>query len=225
MSKIRVLVADDHAVLRSGLKLLINSQKDMQVVGEAGSHDEALQKTRELRPDILILDLTMPGGTGAWVIGTLANECPTTRVVVLTMHDDAAYFRVVMAAGAFGYVAKKSADTELLDAIRCVAKGRIYTQVQLAAASDRPPVEMGATPTGATNLLESLSEREREVLVLVAQGNTNQAVADKLVLSVKTVESYRARLMSKLGLRNRAELTQLAIESGLLGPGGSGAVD
>lgn len=217
MSKIRVVVADDHAVLRSGLKLLINSQKDMQVVGEAGSHDEALQKTRETKPDVLILDLTMPGGSGAWVIGTLANECPATRVVVLTMHDDAAYFRVAMAAGAFGYVVKRSADTELLDAIRSVAKGRIYTHIDLAAASDRPPVTASASSKRESNLLETLSEREREVLVLVAQGHTNQAIADKLFLSVKTVESYRARLMSKLDLHNRAELTQLAIESGMLG--------
>ena len=143
MAKIRVLVADDHAVLRSGLKLLINSQADMQVIGEAGSHDEALKKSRELKPDVVVLDMTMPGGTGVQVIGTLASECPATRVVVLTMHDDATYFRLAMAAGAFGYVTKKSADTELLDAIRCVAKGRTYTQIQLAADSNRPPVAIG----------------------------------------------------------------------------------
>jgi two-component system response regulator NreC len=221
MAKIRVLVADDHAVLRSGLKLLINSQADMQVIGEAGSHDEALKKCRELKPDVVVLDMTMPGGTGVQVIGTLASELPATRVVVLTMHDDATYFRLAMAAGAFGYVTKKSADTELLDAIRCVAKGRTYTQIQLAADSNRPPVAIGTLQKREANLLESLSDREREVLILVAQGHTNQAVADRLDISVKTIESYRARLMSKLGLHNRAELTQLAIESGLLASGSS----
>jgi DNA-binding NarL/FixJ family response regulator len=221
MAKIRVLVADDHAVLRGGLKLLINSQADMQVVGEAGSHDEALTQSRELKPDILVLDMTMPGGTGVQVIGTLARECPATRVVVLTMHDDATYFRLAMAAGALGYVTKKSADTELLDAIRCVAKGKTYTQIQLAADSNRPPVAMGSLQKREAALLESLSDREREVLILVAQGHTNQAIADKLDISVKTIESYRARLMSKLGLHNRAELTQLAIESGLLAAGNS----
>lgn len=222
MAKIRVLVADDHAVLRSGLKLLINSQADMQVVGEAGSFDDALQKSRELKPDVLTLDLTMPGGTATKVLEALSRECPMTRVVVLTMHDDAAYFRVAMAAGAFGYVVKQSADTELLDAIRCVARGRIYAQVQLAAASDRSSV-MPGSPERPTNLIATLSDREREVLTMIAQGHTNQAVAERLDLSVKTVESYRARLMTKLGLHNRAELTQLALEAGLLA--GSGGQD
>lgn len=219
MAKTRVVVADDHAVLRSGLKLLINSQADMEVVGEAGSHDEALTKSRELKPDIVVLDMTMPGGSGVQVIGTLVRECPATHVVVLTMHDDATYFRLAMAAGALGYVTKQSADTELLDAIRCVAKGKIYTQIQLAAVSNRPPVAVGALRKREAALLESLSDREREVLILVAQGHTNQAIADKLDISVKTIESYRARLMSKLKLHNRAELTQLAMESGLLASG------
>ncbi|WP_254510262.1 response regulator [Anatilimnocola floriformis] len=222
MARTRIIVADDHAVLRSGLKLLINSQPDMQIVGEAGSHDEALRKARELKPDVMTLDLTMPGGTGVHVIESLSRECPQTRVVVLTMHDDAAYFRVAMAAGAFGYVVKQSADTELLDAIRCVARGKIYTQVLLAAASDRPAIAP-APPNGPTSLIDTLSEREREVLTMVAQGHTNQAIADRLDLSVKTVESYRARLMTKLGLHNRAELTQLAMEAGLLA--GSGGQD
>jgi DNA-binding NarL/FixJ family response regulator len=180
-----------------------------------------LRKARELKPDVLTLDMTMPGGTGVGVIQKLVRECPATRVVVLTMHDDAAYFRVAMAAGASGYVVKQSADTELLDAIRCVAKGKIYTHVELAASSDRPRAAATTLAKRETNLLGTLSEREREVLILVAQGHTNQAIADRLDLSVKTVESYRARLMSKLGLHNRAELTQLAVESGLLLTGSS----
>ncbi len=216
MPKIRVLLADDHAVLRSGLKLLINLQSDMQVIGEAGAHDEALAKSRELKPDVLVLDMAMPGGTGVQVISALVRECPGTRVVVLTMHDDLAYFRLAMAAGAFGYVIKKSADTELLEAIRCVATGKTYAQAQLAADTCRAAVTHGELRTREIPLLDLLSEREREVLILVSQGHTNQAVADKLDVSVKTIESYRARLMSKLGLQNRAELTRLAIDSGLL---------
>ncbi len=204
MPKIRVLLADDHAVLRSGLKLLIDLQSDMQVIGEAGTHDEALSKSRELKPDVVVLDMTMPGGTGVQVIGTLACECPQTRVVVLTMHDDVAYFRLAMAAGAFGYVTKKSADTELLEAIRCVAKGKTYAQAQLVADSNHAPVAVGASANRKATRLDSLSDREHEVLVLVAQGHTNQAVADQLEVSVKTVESDRARLMTKLGLQNCA---------------------
>lgn len=220
MAKIRVLVADDHAVLRSGLKLLINSQADMQVVGEADSHSEALKKARELKPDVMTLDMTMPDGTAVGVIESACRELPSTKIVVLTMHDDPAYFRVAMAAGAAGYVVKKSADTALLDAIRSVAKGLIYTQVELASASNLAPVVTRSASTDDANLIGTLSEREREVLVMVAQGHTNQAVADHLGLSVKTVESYRSRLMAKLGLRNRAELTQLAMETGLLNSGG-----
>lgn len=216
MAKIRVLIADDHALLRSGMKLLINAQPDMQVIGEAGSHDEALRKSRELKPDVLTLDLTMPGGGAAKVMEALSRENPaTTRVIVLTMHDDPAYFRVAMAAGASGYVVKQSADSELLDAIRSVAKGKMYTQVKLADAVGPSPIMPGGNK-GPTSLISTLSEREREVLTMVAQGHTNQAVADRLDLSVKTVESYRARLMTKLGLHNRAELTQLAMEAGLL---------
>lgn len=220
MAKIRVFIADDHAVLRSGMKLLINAQPDMQVIGEAGSHDEALCKSRELKPDVLTLDLTMPGGGGTQVMEALSRESPTvTRVVVLTMHDDPAYFRVAMAAGASGYVIKQSADSELLDAIRSVAKGKMYTQVKLADSAAAPP-QMAGSYKGPANLISTLSEREREVLTMVAQGHTNQAVADRLDLSVKTVESYRARLMTKLGLHNRAELTQLAMEAGLLASSG-----
>lgn len=212
MSKIRILLADDHAVLRAGLRLLINTQRDMEVVAEAASHQEALSKSREFTPDVVTLDLSMPGGAGPAVIKALSQELPQTRVLVLTMHDDPAYFRTAMAAGAYGYVVKKAADSELLDAIRYVARGRVYSNAELlgAAQTARPSAPSRKSP------LESLSEREREVLVFVAQGHTNQAIADRLQLSVKTIESYRARLMTKLGLQNRAELTQLAIDCGLL---------
>jgi DNA-binding NarL/FixJ family response regulator len=215
MSKTRVLVADDHAVLRTGLRLLINTQRDMEVVGEAADHQQALSKARELKPDVVTLDLSMPGGTGAMVIKTLVEQLPQTRVLVLTMHDDPAYFRVAMAAGALGYVVKKAADSELLDAIRCVARGRVFAHAELS--SDNRVAQSTTQP--AESPLNTLSDREREVLVLIAQGHTNQAIADRLELSVKTVESYRARLMSKLCLRSRAELTQLAIATGLLTSG------
>jgi two-component system response regulator NreC len=216
MSKIRVLVADDHAVLRAGLRLLINMQSDLEVVGEAGDHRQALEQARTLLPDVLTLDMSMPAGNGIQVIQTLARECPSVRVLVLTMHDDPAYFRMALASGAVGYVCKKAADTELLTAIRHVARGKIYTQLELSADGSAPMLPEVTSSAGSP--LEQLSEREREVLQFLAQGFTNQAIADRFILSVKTVESYRARLLTKLRMHSRAELTKFALESGLLQP-------
>lgn len=216
MSTIRVLVADDHAVLRAGLRLLINTQPDMEVVGEAGDHRQALEMARKLQPNVLTLDMSMPAGNGIQVIQTLAREFPSIRVLVLTMHDDPAYFRMALASGAVGYVCKKAADTELLTAIRSVAQGRVYTQLELSA--DNSAQLAPTLARSARSPLEQLSEREQEVLQFLAQGFTNQAIADRLRLSVKTVESYRARLLTKLRMKSRAELTQFAIESGLLQP-------
>lgn len=207
---IQVHIADDHAVLRAGLRLLIESQADMKVVGESGDAAETLKRLAESAPDVLTLDLTMPGGGGVPLLKRLTTEMPRLRVVVLTMHDEPEYFRSAMAAGAAGYVVKKSADTELLSAIRTVAQGRTYTNVELVGGVER------AMTDDYFKSLDELSQREREVLEFVAQGHTNQAIADRLSLSVKTVESYRARLMTKLGLQSRADLMQFALESGLL---------
>ena len=214
MPKIRVLVADDHAVLRSGLRLLINTQADMEVVGEAGTFAETISAVRKTQPEVISLDLEMPGGTGVKLIETLAHDFPQTRILVLTMHHDPAYFRMALAAGAAGFVMKKSADSELLTAIRTVAKGRSFAQIELDSGPlPSPPGDKSAAATA----MGSLSEREREVFEMVAHGHTSRAIADKLFLSAKTVESYRARLMVKLGLQNRVELTQFALDLGLLG--------
>ncbi|MBL8817100.1 MAG: response regulator transcription factor [Planctomyces sp.] len=215
MSEIRVLIADDHAVLRSGLRLLINTQPDMKVVGEAGDFAETRQQIRSLAPDVVTLDLSMPGGDPVRVIEELTRELPTTRILILTMHDDASMFRAVFAAGAAGYIVKSSADTELLNAIRAVAVGRSFVSLpgnSVPSAVESSPV----LEPFEQRALQSLSKRELEVLTLVAQGHTNQAIANRLYLSVKTVESYRSRLMTKLELRNRAELTQFAMKTGLL---------
>lgn len=208
--RIRIHIADDHAVLRAGLRLLIQSQVDMEVVGESGNADQTLEQLSKSPPDVLTLDLSMPGGGGIELLKKLTAAFPALRVVVLTMHDEPEYFRAAMAGGAAGYVVKKSADTELLSAIRTVAQGRTYTNCELSQDNAK------SLSKSRINQLKELSQREREVLQFVAQGHTNQAIADRLSLSVKTVESYRARLMTKLSLHSRADLMQFALESGLL---------
>lgn len=214
---ISVLIADDHALMRAGLRLLLATQPDIAVVGECGTHAEVLDTLRSAAPgvDVVTLDLTMPGGPPAALIEDVVRLCPGTRVLVVTMHDDPSYARMALAAGAAGYVVKSAADRELLQALRAVAAGGTHRGIagEPARDADRRPAPIGQTP------LDTLSEREREVLVLVAQGHTSQQIADRLFLSVKTIESYRSRLMTKLGLSGRAELTRFAIDAGLLAGG------
>jgi DNA-binding NarL/FixJ family response regulator len=215
MARIRVFVVDDHAVLRAGLRMLINAQKDMQVVGEAANAREAHTQIEQTAPDVVTLDLSMPGGSGLKLVEQIHAHCPKSRVLILTMHDDAAYCRAALAAGACGYVVKTAADTQLLTAIRAVAEGHLFVDPSTADASGVGPavVEVPALRCGP-----ALSTREQEVLVLLAQGLTNQAVADRLFLSVKTIETYRTRITEKLGLRTRADIFRYAVEVGLLGP-------
>jgi two-component system response regulator NreC len=217
MDEIQVLIADDHAVLRSGLKLLINTQSDMKVIGEAGDFRTTREKSVELHPDVVTLDLSMPGGDSISVIEDLTKHLPETRLLILTMHDDASMLRAAFAAGAAGYIVKSAADTELLTAIRAVAAGRSF--VSLPGNAELPlPDGQVVEEAHDQAALKSLSTREHEVLIMVAQGHTNQAIADRLFLSVKTLESYRSRLMAKLNLRTRAELTQFALKHGMLEP-------
>ncbi len=224
MAPIRVLIADDHAVLRAGLRMLIGAQADMQVVGEAADGDEAVRAARETRPDVVLMDLTMPGSGpasgGIRAIERLREEQPGVRVLVLTMHDVPAYLRTALAAGAAGYVVKRAADAELLSAIRDVHRGRPVLDPARAASVHQSAV--GRRPVGGPTA-GALSPREREVLDLIAQGYTNQQMADRLGLSVKTIETHRSRLVEKLGLRSRAELVRYALDSGLFAPGEAGA--
>ena len=223
MAKIRVLIVDDHAIVRAGLRMLINHQPDMDVVGEAADGHEALCQAREANPDVLTLDLTMPGGGGLKVLERLRQACPQTRVLVLTMHEDPSYLRAVLAAGGSGYVAKSAVDGELLAAIRSVAQGRTFVAINLSESETHQVLGDRATPTAsaARAPVQLLSPREQEVLKLLAQGYTNQEVGTRLCLSVKTIETYRARIVDKLGLRSRADLTRYALELGLLEQGPS----
>jgi two-component system, NarL family, response regulator NreC len=213
MTPIRLLVADDHAVLRAGLRMLLDVQHDITVVGEAGEGAEVLKKARELQPDVVLMDLTMPGPPSGDVIREVLRACPKTRVLVLTMHDDPSYLASALAAGAAGYVVKKVADSELLSAIRAVHAGRTFVDLTQSLPAPR------AAPDGAkAERPKDLSRREREVLRLLAQGYSNQQVATQIKVSVKTVETYRTRLSQKLGLKGRAELYRFAVQSGILNP-------
>jgi two-component system, NarL family, response regulator NreC len=213
-SKIRVLIADDHAILRSGLKMLIDAQPDMTVVAEAQNGNQAIQLAKEMSPDVVILDVTMPERGGLHAIHDILQHRPDTRLLVLTMHEDLAYVRTALAAGATGYVLKKSVDADLLSAIRAVYKGRTYVDAELATELIQHTLperaRSGAKPA------DFLSEREVQVLKLVAEGFSSREIAHKIFVSIKTVETYRARFVEKLGLTSRADIVRYALETGLL---------
>ena len=217
MPKIRVLIADDHAVLRAGLRMLIDAQSDMKVVGEAADGSEAVTRARDLESDVILLDLTMPGPPGTVTIERLVRLDPRPRILVLTMHDDPAYLRAALQAGASGYIVKKAADVELLTAIRIVHRGGAFVNLTRPGEEARGQ-EIRQVPRNspAAGLARPLSPRESEVLRLLAQGHTNQEAAEQLAVSVKTIETHRKRLRDKLGLNGRAELFRFALESGLL---------
>jgi two-component system, NarL family, response regulator NreC len=213
---IRVLIADDHAILRSGLKMLVNAQVDMEVVGEAPDGEQAVRAARDMKPSVALLDLTMPGSGGLQALEEIARCCPDTRVLVLTMHDDPAYLRSVLAAGACGYVLKRAVDTELLSAIRAVHRGGIFVDPSLAHVFVQDALEKRGPRGRPLRSLNILSERERQVLERIAQGYGSQEIAAQMLVSVKTVETYRARIAEKLGLRTRSEIVRFALQMGLL---------
>ena len=209
---IRVLVVDDHAVVRSGLKLLLAAEVDLEVVGEAGTAREAVFEVRAQRPDVVLLDVVMPGESGIEAVPKLLHESPETKVLVLSMQDDPNYVREAFSAGASGYVLKEAADAEVVDAIRQVAGGGRYVHPVLGARMVAADAEAKAAAAA-----DPLSDREREVLKLLALGHTNQEIAKLLFISVRTAETHRAHIMRKLGLETRAALVRYAIEHGLLG--------
>lgn len=201
-------MADDHAVVRTGLRLLINQQPDMEVAGEASDAKAVISITSELKPNVVVLDLSMPGGGGLRAISRIREACRSTRIVVLTMHDDPAYVRSVLAAGGWGYILKQSADVDVIRAIRMVQHGRRFVDAAVAGAvlaeldQEKPQAQ--------------LTSREQDVLRYLAEGHSYQDIADRINVSVKTVESYRSRISQKLGFRTKAELVRYALMMGLL---------
>ena len=216
MAKLQIFLADDHMVVREGLKTLINGQPDMLVIGEAGDGETAWQQARECQPDVVIMDVTMPGLNGVLATTRLKHACPHIKVLALSVHDDTSYLRQLLTAGAAGYVLKHAAADDLIQAIRIVAAGGIYLDPALAGHVVARYVQV---PGVASALLGTdLSERETEVVQRIAHGYSNKEIAAQLNLSVKTVETYRARAMEKLGIDSRAELVRYALEHGWLRP-------
>jgi two-component system, NarL family, response regulator NreC len=209
--KIRVLIVDDHAVIRSGLHLLLDAEQDIEVVGEAGNVKDAVFEARAKKPDVVLMDVVMPGQSGIEGVPLVLKEAPEAKVLVLSMQDDPHYVHEAFAAGAAGYILKEAVDTEVVDAVHDVAAGGRYVHpalgARLVAAEAEAKARVEADP---------LSDREREVMRLLALGHTNQEIAKMLYISVRTAETHRAHIMQKLRLSTRAELVRHAIDQGLL---------
>ena len=214
-TKKRILLADDHAILRSGLRLMLAAHEELEIVGETSTGAETLTQTEILQPDLILLDLSMPGISGLDILPVLRKSAPGVKILVLTMHDDKHYLQQALRSGASGYVLKKAADTELITAIRAVLSGELYVHHSMMRflLEDMLP---GNEVHSQVDLWDTLSDREQEVLRLVALGYTSVEIAEKLTLSAKTVETYRARGMEKLGIRNRAALVRFALRRGLI---------
>lgn len=214
---LRVFLVDDHAVVREGLKALINAEPGIKVIGEAADGLTACEYVATLKPDVVVMDVSMPGLTGSQATERLRRECPEVKVIALTVHEDKGYIRQLLAAGAVGYVLKRTAPEELIRAIRVVAAGEVYLDPRMAGKVVGGFVKRGPEthkPVGAT-----LSEREVEVARLTAAGHSHKEIAARLEVGIKTVETYRARAMDKLGLKSRAELVRYAFQKGWLQDG------
>ncbi len=219
MNPIRILLADDHAVIRAGLKALLSAERDLEVVGEAGDGVDCVELAAELEPDVIVLDINMPSCSGLDALPAIRERAPDCRVLVLTMHDDPGYLRTVLKAGGSGFMLKQSAADELLSAIRSVADGGLYVSPRHARVLlDQAAADSALrTPDDEKEArYRSLSDREAEIFKLTALGHSNAETAELLSLSVKTVETYKARMMRKLNLNGRASLVRLALELDLL---------
>ena len=204
-----IVVADDHAVVRSGLRLLLDAEPELEVIAEAGDMPGAIRMVQAHRPAVLVLDLNMPGGSGLDAISTLTATTPESAIVVLTMQDDPSFAREALRNGALAFVLKETADEELLEAVRSASQGQTYLNPRLGA-------RLATEPASPPDPLDDLTERERDVLRRIALGHTNAEIAGQLFLSVRTVETHRAHIQQKLGRSSRAELVQYALENKLV---------
>jgi two-component system response regulator NreC len=210
---IRLLLVDDHSILRAGLRMLFAAESDMQIVGEAGSGAEAIEAVQRLRPDVVIMDVAMPGMTGIEATRRIKEILPETTILALTMHEDEQYFFEMLNAGAAGYIPKRAAPDDLIAAIRVVHQGNVFLHASLARFLIHDVLKGNAQPAPA---VEPLTEREREVLTLIAEGMTSREIGEALVVSPKTVDRHRENIMSKLNMHSRVELVKYAIERGMI---------
>jgi two-component system response regulator NreC len=208
-SDVTVVIADDHVVVRKGLRLLVEAEPGLRVLAEAGTVPDALRMAKAHRPNVLVLDLNMPGGSSLEAIPTIREDAPMVAIVVLTMQNDPSFARQALQSGAVGFVLKEAADDELLEAIRLAAQGETYLNPRLGA-------RLAAQPPAPAGPPDDLSDRELEVLKLIALGHTNSEIASQLYLSVRTVESHRAHIQQKTRRSSRAELVRYALEHGLV---------
>ncbi len=215
--KIKLLLVDDHDIVRAGLRMLFLAEPDMNIVGEAKSGETALAAVRELKPDVVLMDIAMPGMSGIEATRRIKEAFPSIAVLALTMHEDEQYFFQMLEAGASGYVPKRAAADDLVSAIRVVAQGNVFLYPSLARLLVSDFLQREAS--GQTETKEPLTTREREVLTLIAEGYTNREIAESLVISVKTVDRHRENIMAKLNLHSRVELVKYAIEKGLISVG------
>jgi two-component system response regulator NreC len=215
VSKLRILLADDHTVVRQGLRKVLEERPDWEVVAEAGDGREAVRQAEELEPDVAILDITMPLLNGVEATRQIVRRSPSTRVLVLTMHSDEAYVNQTLQAGATGYLLKESADVDLIQAVSAVSQGKSFFSPAIARVMLDDYVRQLADK-GITDRYESLSEREREIFQLIAEGKANKEIAAILAISPSTVETHRARIMEKLDLHSAAEIVLYAVRKGVI---------
>ena len=214
MSKIKLLLVDDHEIVRAGLRMLFLAEKDMEIVGEADSAEEALKVVRDLKPDVILMDVVMPGLSGIEATRRIKEVDPDVAVLALTMHEDEQYFFEMLNAGASGYIPKRAAPDDLVSAIRVVSQGNVFlypTMAKLLVKDFLQRADSGVAP-----IADELTPREREVLTHIAEGFTNREIAETLVISTKTVDRHRENIMRKLNLHSRVELVKYAIEKGLI---------
>lgn len=217
MSKIRLLLVDDHEIVRAGLRMLFQAEPDMEIVGEVSSGEEALRAVRELKPEVVLMDVVMSGMSGIEATRRIKEANPDVAILALTMHEDEQYFFEMLSAGASGYVPKRAAPDDLVSAIRVVSQGNVFLYPTLAKLLVKDFLQRAES--GAALPSEELTPREREILTCIAEGMTNREIAETLVISAKTVDRHRENIMRKLNLHNRVELVKYAIEKGLISVG------